>query len=70
VVADIYGEEAAKNIQLHMEYDPEPPFSSGSPRSASPNLVRAAREQLAPFVEKRRRATICAAENLRKHMSK
>ncbi|MFZ4832350.1 DJ-1/PfpI family protein [Rouxiella sp. Mn2063] len=67
VVTDIYGEEAAKSIQLHMEYDPEPPFSSGSPRSASPELVTATRKQLSSFIEKRRQATQRAAINLQQN---
>jgi len=70
VVADIYGEEAAKNIQLHMEYDPEPPFSSGSPRSASPERVTAARKHIASFIEKRRQATQKAAANLQLNAKK
>jgi hypothetical protein len=35
-------------IQLGIEYDPEPPFDSGSPERASPDLVRLVRERLAP----------------------
>jgi transcriptional regulator GlxA family with amidase domain len=32
-------EDVAKAIQLGIEYDPEPPFDSGSPEKASPELV-------------------------------
>ena len=66
VVADLLGEEAAKEIQLQMEYDPEPPFQSGSPRSASPALVQAMREKIAPFIARRTAATERAASRLRK----
>jgi putative intracellular protease/amidase len=41
----IAGADIAKSIQLQIEYDPEPPFDSGSPRKAPENvmaLVRAA----------------------------
>ncbi|MEG3136090.1 DJ-1/PfpI family protein [Rouxiella sp. T17] len=64
VVAEIYGIETAKNIQLGMEYDPEPPFNTGSPRSAPAEQVKQARERLAPFIEKRRAATLKAAAKL------
>ena len=33
------GEETAKAIQLAIEYDPQPPFDSGSPAKATPELV-------------------------------
>ena len=39
VVAKIYGENAAKEIQLMMEYDPAPPFNSGSPKTADKKIV-------------------------------
>jgi putative intracellular protease/amidase len=38
------GEEVAKAIQLGIEYDPEPPFDAGSPRSAPPELAQRVRE--------------------------
>jgi cyclohexyl-isocyanide hydratase len=66
VVADLLGDEAAREIQLQMEYDPEPPFQSGSPRSASPALVQATREKIAPFIARRTAATERAAARLRK----
>ena len=66
VVADLLGEEAAREIQLQMEYDPEPPFQSGSPRSASPALVQAMREKIGPFIARRMAATERAASRLRK----
>jgi putative intracellular protease/amidase len=39
LVAKIAGDEFAKTIQLLIEYDPEPPFDSGSPEKAAPELV-------------------------------
>lgn len=41
LVARIAGEEAARTIQLALEYDPAPPFSSGSPEGAGPGIVAA-----------------------------
>jgi putative intracellular protease/amidase len=39
LVAKIAGDEFAKTIQLLIEYDPQPPFDSGSPVKAEPELV-------------------------------
>jgi transcriptional regulator GlxA family with amidase domain len=33
------GDTVAKAIQLSIEYDPQPPFDSGSPAKASPEIV-------------------------------
>jgi transcriptional regulator GlxA family with amidase domain len=41
------GEEAAKAIQLTMEYDPQPPFNSGSIEKASPATIEKAKAFLA-----------------------
>ena len=39
LAAELVGEELARTIQLAIEYDPEPPFRDGHPRSAAPELV-------------------------------
>jgi transcriptional regulator GlxA family with amidase domain len=39
LVARIHGEDMAKAIQLGIEYDPQPPFDSGSEEKASPATV-------------------------------
>jgi transcriptional regulator GlxA family with amidase domain len=39
LAARIAGEDVAKAIQLGIEYDPAPPFDSGSPEKAAPELV-------------------------------
>jgi cyclohexyl-isocyanide hydratase len=39
VVAQIAGADAAKAIQLGIEYDPHPPFDAGSPRTAGTELT-------------------------------
>lgn len=39
LAAEMVGEEYAKGIQLAMEYDPAPPFDSGSPDKASIEIV-------------------------------
>jgi len=64
VVSEIHGSNIAQTIQLHLEYDPEPPFTCGSPRTASKEQLKNAQEQAAPFIEKRRQATLKAAARL------
>jgi cyclohexyl-isocyanide hydratase len=39
IAAQLVGVEQAKEIQLAMEYDPAPPFASGSPRVAEPAIL-------------------------------
>jgi cyclohexyl-isocyanide hydratase len=46
--------EVARGIQLFAEYDPQPPFDSGSPHKASPDLVRSIREKIQPLLDRRR----------------
>ncbi|MEN4802346.1 DJ-1/PfpI family protein [Pantoea agglomerans] len=64
LVAEIAGDAVAKSVQLQMEYDPEPPFTSGSPHTASPQEVEQARAKMAEFLATRRAATERAALRL------
>ena len=54
VAAILEGEEVARSIQLQIEYDPAPPFNSGSPKTASPATIQALRGRLAALNEQRR----------------
>ncbi|HST43952.1 MAG TPA: DJ-1/PfpI family protein [Luteimonas sp.] len=48
LAAELAGEEAARLIQLGVEYDPKPPFDSGSPAAAGPQreaIVRGRNEK-------------------------
>ena len=56
VAAEIAGEDAAKEIQLMMEYDPAPPFDSGSPKRAERALVEGVRAKRAAVQERRTEA--------------
>ncbi len=47
VVAEIAGEEAAKRIELFLEYDPAPPFGCGHPRIAPEALTQSIRDEMA-----------------------
>ncbi len=39
LLAELRGEQIAKVTQLMMEYDPEPPFQTGTPEAAGPELT-------------------------------
>ena len=47
LTAELCGEQQARGIQLGLEYDPEPPFDSGTPERATAELVRVVRAGLA-----------------------
>jgi putative intracellular protease/amidase len=47
LAARIADERVAEAIQLAIEYDPQPPFDSGSPDSASPEVVELVRAAIA-----------------------
>ena len=64
LAGELAGEEAAKSIQLVLEYDPQPPFDSGSPEKAGVERVKRIRERLAPLLESRRKANAEAAARL------
>jgi len=46
VLAEIAGEDYAQTVQLAIEYAPAPPFDSGTPDCARPEIVAAARNRL------------------------
>jgi len=64
LVAEIAGDAVAKAVQLQMEYDPQPPFTSGSPKTAPPQEVEQAKAKMAAFIATRRAATMRAAQRL------
>src|SRR5262245_41981768 len=64
LAAELAGEETARSIQLMLEYDPQPPFDSGSPEKAGAERVARLRERLAPLLESRRKANAEAAARL------
>jgi cyclohexyl-isocyanide hydratase len=41
LIAHIAGEGVAKTLTLGLEYDPAPPFATGSPEKAGPEIVGA-----------------------------
>ncbi|QFG22334.1 DJ-1/PfpI family protein [Actinomadura sp. WMMB 499] len=57
LTAEVHGERTAKALQLLIEYDPQPPFDSGSPDTASASTLRTAARMLLgdrPFATVRR----------------
>ena len=46
LVARIAGDDVARGIQLGIEYDPAPPFDTGSPQKAPPYIVDLVRQTL------------------------
>ena len=64
MAAELAGEEVAKTIQLALEYDPKPPFDSGSPEKAGPAVVTKLKERIQGMLQKRAAANQAAAAKL------
>jgi cyclohexyl-isocyanide hydratase len=64
VLAALRGEQAAKTLQLLLEYDPAPPFHSGHPRVAAPELVEQVQQMAAEMLRRRREVSQRAAQRL------
>ncbi|MDH7797191.1 MULTISPECIES: DJ-1/PfpI family protein [unclassified Beijerinckia] len=58
------GEEAARRVQLLIEYAPAPPFNSGTPREAGPELVAGLRKARSAMDGRAREAAEAAAKRL------
>lgn len=64
LVSEMVGRETAEAIQLQLEYDPKPPFNSGTPRTAPAAVLADVKDKMAGFIAKRRAATEKAAKSL------
>jgi cyclohexyl-isocyanide hydratase len=64
LAAILEGEETAREIQLQIEYDPQPPFNSGSPKTAAPETVKTLMARMAPLRAARREAALRAGRKL------
>ena len=53
VAAMLRGKQTAQEIQLDMEYAPDPPFHSGTPETAPPDVVNAFFAQYGPVKQSR-----------------
>lgn len=64
VIARVWGDPVARAVQLALEYDPQPPFAAGSPRTALPQEVQELKDRARPFIERRLAASRAAAARL------
>jgi cyclohexyl-isocyanide hydratase len=64
VLAEIAGEDFARTVQLGLEYAPAPPFDSGRPELAAPEVLAAYNRRLGPLVAARKGAAEEAARRL------
>ncbi len=53
VASLLRGDRAAQDIQLYVQYAPEPPFNSGDPRTAPAEIVESRRNALQPLLNNR-----------------
>ena len=51
ILAELLGRETAETVQLVLEYEPAPPFHSGTPAIAAPHVTAGVRQMLAPLVD-------------------
>ena len=64
LAAELRGDDAARAIQLHMVYAPEPPFDSGTPETAPPAVLENARRAVASITAQREATARRAAVRL------
>ena len=64
LVAEVRGVPAAQRIQLDIAYAPEPPFQSGTPQTAPPEILEAARRDMAKLIARREATARRAAARL------
>jgi cyclohexyl-isocyanide hydratase len=54
IAALLRGDQVAQEIQLAIQYAPEPPFNSGTPENAPPEILKAARLSFRALTDTRR----------------
>jgi cyclohexyl-isocyanide hydratase len=64
LAALLRGDDAARAIQLYLQYAPEPPFASGTPATAPPAVLAAARRSAAVITAQRETTARLAAQRL------
>lgn len=65
LAARLSGEARAKQAQLVLEYDPQPPFAAGSPEGAGQALADTVRSRRAPLIEAARGLALSAGQAMR-----
>jgi transcriptional regulator GlxA family with amidase domain len=64
VVARVAGVNMAQEIQLQIEYAPEPPFNAGTPETAPADILARVRDHYSKSIERRRTAVEAAIDRL------
>jgi cyclohexyl-isocyanide hydratase len=64
LVSILVDRQTAEAIQLRLEYNPAPPFNSGSPDTAPPPILARVKERIAPAGARRSEAVARAAARL------
>jgi len=64
LLAELAGDEVAQSVQLGLEYDPQPPFQSGSPEKAGTERTARVRAQMEKMIARRQEANARAAAQL------
>ena len=64
MLAELAGETLAQSVQLGLEYAPSPPFNSGRPELAPPQVLAAVKARMAPLAAERRAAVEAMAARL------
>ena len=64
LAALLRGDDAARTIQLYLQYAPEPPFDSGTPAMAPPAVLEAARRSAAMITAQREATARLVAQRL------
>lgn len=64
LAAELRGDDAARAIQLYMAYAPEPPFDSGTPETAPPEILQRTREATRAITAQREETARRAAARL------
>lgn len=64
LAAEVRGVPVAQRIQLDIAYAPEPPFQSGAPDTAPPEILEAARHDVANLIARREASARRAAAKL------
>jgi cyclohexyl-isocyanide hydratase len=65
LVSKLVDEKTAQAIQLRLEYNPAPPFNSGSPDTAPSDVLALIHERIAPHKARRAEAVARAAARLK-----
>ena len=64
VAALLRGDDVARKIQLYMQYEPEPGFNSGHPKTAPAEIVEAARRETLQLTQRREATAMRHARRL------